>query len=125
MLAAVKIQPGQEHYRKALFDLVHHDLMAMPLQSREVALNKLDPAVKYFYEDQLAKGSKFENLRLGSIVTMWLLILALLMLFFTWLTGEDIRKLTMFVFVVAAVYAALFILNITLKFLAIRKNNNR
>lgn len=125
MLAAVKIQPGEEHYRKSLFNLVHHDLMAMPLQSRDVALAKLDPAVKFFYEDQLVKGGKFENLRLGSIVTMWLLILSLLMLFFTWITGEDIGKLTMFVFVVATVYAALFIMNLMLKIISIRKNNNR
>lgn len=125
VLAAVKIEPGNEHYREVLFNIVHHDVMDMPLQSRDKAFAKLQPQVQNFYQQQLAGRGKFENLRITSIATLWLLIMSLLMLFFSWLTGEDVRKLTLFVFIIVGVYAALFLSRLVLKFIAVRNHKQR
>lgn len=125
LLAAVKIDPGNQGYRDNLFNIVHHDLMSMPMQSKEDVLAKLDPAVRFFYEDQLSRQGIQGNLRITSIATLWLLALSLLMLFFTWITGEDIKNLTRFVYVVLGVYLALYIGSLVIKTKATRHNNNR
>lgn len=125
VFAAVKIEPNNKQYRTSLFDIVHHDLMDMPMQSRDAALEKLDPAVKFFYQDQLARKGWFGKLRVTSVVSLWLLGLLFLMLFFTWVTGDDIRKLTMFIFVVAGVYVMIFIMRMAIKFIGNRHQNKR
>lgn len=118
ILNAVKIEPDNDHYRDTLFNIIHHDLLDLPLQSREKALSKLDPAVRHFYQDQLTRRGKFRTLRMASIATLWLLALSLLMLFFAWVTGEDIQKLAGFVLVVLFVYMALFIGKLFIKLTA-------
>ncbi|MFW2371567.1 MAG: hypothetical protein ACN4GM_00445, partial [Gammaproteobacteria bacterium] len=125
VLAAVKIEPGNEHYRDVLFNLVHHDVMDMPMQSRDRAFAKLDSAVQHFYQQQLDQRGKLGSLRITSIATLWLLLMALLMLLFSWLTGEDIRQLSMFVFIIMGVYMALFLSRLVVKFIAMRNQNNR
>lgn len=125
ILAAVKIEPGNEVYRETLFNIVHHDLMDMPLQSREAAIKDLDPAVQAFYQDQLGRRGWFEKLHTTSMVTLWLLLLTLMVLFFTWVTGDDIRKLSMFVVVVAGVYLMLFFMRLIIKFINMRHNKSR
>jgi amino acid permease len=99
--------------------------MDMPLQSREEALAKLDPAVRQFYQDQLNRRGTLGSLRITSIATLWLLLLSLLVLLFTWLTGEDVRSMTRFVFVVLTVYLVLFIGRLVLQNIAVRHNRNR
>ena len=125
VLAAVKIEPANEHYRDTLFNIVHHDLMDMPLQSREKALAKLDSAVQYFYSDQLSQRGWFGKLRVTSMATLWLFILMLMMLFITWLRGDDFRKLSLVVIVLGAIYMMLFSMRLVLKFIKMRHHNRR
>jgi amino acid permease len=99
--------------------------MDMPLQSKDQAFAKLDPAVQHFYRDQLNQRGKLGGLRITSIVTFWLLLLSVLMLFFSWVTGDDIRKLTKFVYVVLVVYLLLYVSKLVIRFIAVRHQNNR
>lgn len=116
MLAAVKLKPAEEMYRNKLFDIVHHEIMDQGLQNRDKILKALDPAVQYFYKDQLGRKGWFEKLRIGSIATLWTLGLGVLMLFFTWVTGDDPSKMLRFVVVVGFIYMVLFIMKRLLAF---------
>lgn len=114
-LRAVKLEPAQQHYREKLFDIIHHEIMDQPLKSQQRLLESLDPAVQFFYKDQLQRKGWPEKIRIGSVVSLWLLALGVLMAFFTWATGEDPRKLIRFVFVVGIVYAILFIAKLVMQ----------
>jgi len=125
ILTAVKIEPNNDHYRNTLFNIIRHDLTDMPMQSQRKALAQLDPAVQYFYQDQLDRRSWFEKLRTTSIVTLWLLVLMTLMLIFSWVTGEDLRKLYLSVIMIAGVYLVLIFMRVGLNIIRNRHNNNR
>lgn len=125
IFAAVKLEPGEQRYRDALFDIVHHDVLGMSTQNERQALEQLDPAIRHFYQDQLSERGHFHRLRLSSLVTLWLLVLSAMMLLFAWITGEDIRNLTRFVLVIAAVYAALFVSNRVIRLKADRHEQRR
>jgi len=119
-LLAVKLEPENAAYREKLFAHVHHELMDLPLQSQAKVLAKLDPAVQMFYRDQLTGRGWAERLRITSIATLWILGMLLLSLFFTWLTGDDVRKLSLLVLAVCVVYIALFIGKLIIKIIASR-----
>ncbi|MDH5327159.1 MAG: tetratricopeptide repeat protein [Gammaproteobacteria bacterium] len=121
-LAAVKIDAADEDYRNELFELVHHEIMDQPLQNRDKALSRLDPAVRYFYEDQLNRRGFMGKLRITSIVSLWLLALGVLMAFFTWVTGDNPVKMIRFVLVVAFIYMLLFLAKVALQFVRQRKS---
>lgn len=125
MLAAVRIDPGNKHYSNKLFHIVHHEIMNMPLESQDSALSKLDPSVQSFYKDKLTRGGTMNSLRVTSIATLWLLALSLLMLFFLLITGESVKQLSMFIIVVVAAYAALYIGRLIAQYRAVKHNNNR
>lgn len=122
LLVAVKIDPSNERYRNSLFNIVHHELMALPVNSRQAVLKQLGPNVNNFYQDQLIRKGWFEKLRMTSMVTLWLFILTLMMLFFTWVTGEDIKKLSEFVVVVGGIYFILFLMRTVMNLIRIRKH---
>jgi tetratricopeptide (TPR) repeat protein len=120
LLIAVKIEPHNEAYREHLFNIVHHDLMDIPMQNRNAALAKLDLAVKHFYEDQLGRKGWFEKLRVSSVITLWLLALLLLTLFFSWISGEDVSKLSGLVVSLGFIYVVLFVARMIVKYLNLR-----
>lgn len=119
LLAAVKIEPHNETYREHLFNIVHHDLMDIPMQNRDAALAQLDPAVKHFYEDRLGRMGWLEKLRVSSVVTLWILALLLLTLFFSWISGEDVRKLGGLVVSLGFIYVVLFAARMIVKYVRI------
>lgn len=120
LLSAVKIEPHNEDYRERLFNIVHHDLMNMPMQNRTAALAELEPSVKTFYQDQLGRKSWYQKLRITSLITLWIFALLLLALFFSWMTGEDVRKLFGLVIFFGLLYAVLFVARLLLKFIQLR-----
>jgi len=122
IFAAVKIDPANDQLRQRLFDIVHHEIMDQPLQSQKILLRSLDPAVRHFYQDQLGRKDWFEKIRIGSVVSLWVLGLGILMVFFTIATGDDASKMIRFVVVVGFIYLALFIAKLVLAHIRKRKS---
>jgi len=121
LFTAVKIDPANESARQRLYEIVHHEIMDQPLQSQEKLLNSLDPAIRHFYQDQLDRRGWSEKIRIGSVITLWLFALGILMVFFTIATGDDASKMIKFVYVVGLVYAGLFITKLVMSHYRKRK----
>lgn len=117
MFTAVKLEPQNEDYRERLFSIVHHELMDLSFSSQKAMLEKLDPVVRHFYEDQLRRKGWAGKLRMTSIVTLWLFFLTLLMLLFSWVRGDDIASLSRFAYVIVGIYMLLFIMRLGLKYI--------
>lgn len=107
-LNAVRIDPGNASSRDDLFDLLHHHLMDQSLVSRAAELEKLDPSVRAFYQDQLGRRGEFERMRTSSMVGLWIVGILVMMVFFSWLKGHDMGRLLGFLLVALLGYAGFF-----------------
>ena len=87
-------------------------------------LESLDPAVRIFYRDAMLNKEWYEKLRVGSIAALWLLLLLILALFFTWATGDSIQKLIWVTGFVGLAYSVMFVGLRAIRYIRIRKYNS-